>query len=193
MLFNAALESALRPWKSRLRQHGVLLTPAQTRLTELRYADDLLLFGKSMEEVVDMFELLAQELTNAGLTINASKTKILTTDENITCSEAPLLVDAAGSMVEVVRRNATHKYLGRLFPGDLKQRGPSNLAHRFTCAWFKYHSLQPTLENKRIPIRLRLKLFDAVISPTVLYSLPTTPLTSSHLEKLDALQRKMMP
>ena len=40
--------------------------------------------------------------------------------------------------------------------------------------------------------RPRLKLFDSVITPTVLYSLSTTPLTEAQLRKLDATQRKML-
>ena len=80
LLFNAAFELVLQRWKRRLQSHGILLPPSPVRLTELRYADDLLLFGKSLDEVLFMLELLSSELSAVGLTINASKTKITTTD-----------------------------------------------------------------------------------------------------------------
>ena len=54
-LFNAALELAMRRWKARLQEHGFLLALGADRLTNLRYADDLLIFGKSMAEVVEMY------------------------------------------------------------------------------------------------------------------------------------------
>ena len=39
---------------------------------------------------------------------------------------------------------------------------------------------------------LRLKLLDSVVTPAVLYSLSTTPLTASQRERLDCTQRKML-
>ena len=95
-------------------------------------------------------------------------------------------------MVEVLRCDSTHKYLGRLFCGDLRRRAQCNLSHRLACGWLKFHHMAATLLNKKIPIHLRLKLFDSVITPAVCYSLSTTPLTSSMLSKLDAAQRKML-
>ena len=94
--------------------------------------------------------------------------------------------------VELVRRGASHKYLGKTLPGDLSTRGQRNLDHRISCAWLRFHQLGHTLLNRKIPVHLRLKLFDSVVSPTVLYSLSTTPLTETQLEKLNAVQRKML-
>ena len=48
------------------------------------------------------------------------------------------------------------------------------------------------MTNKNVPISLRLKLFNATVTPTVLYSLATTPLTEMQLVKLDIAQRKML-
>ena len=49
-----------------------------------------------------------------------------------------------------------------------------------------------TLLNRKLPIILRLKLFDRVVSPTLACSLSTTPLTGAQLSTLDATKRKMM-
>ena len=74
MLFNAALEHVMRRWLARLpAKAGVKLDATSTNLTNLRYADDLLLFGKSLDEAVLMLELLQQELSAAGLTVNPKK------------------------------------------------------------------------------------------------------------------------
>ena len=53
LLFNACLDEALRQWKTTLSSHGVALDPADgtERLTNIRYADDVLLIGKSLAEV----------------------------------------------------------------------------------------------------------------------------------------------
>ena len=46
LLFNAALEFALRSWKSRLENAGINLGQ-QERLMNIRYADDLMLYSTS--------------------------------------------------------------------------------------------------------------------------------------------------
>eukprot|EP00929_Paragymnodinium_shiwhaense_P046346 TRINITY_DN23593_c0_g1_i6.p1 TRINITY_DN23593_c0_g1~~TRINITY_DN23593_c0_g1_i6.p1 ORF type:complete len:196 (+),score=11.73 TRINITY_DN23593_c0_g1_i6:290-877(+) len=94
--------------------------------------------------------------------------------------------------VELVRSGSSHKYLGKVLPGDLSNRGQRNFNHRLSCAWLRFHQLQTALLNRKIPVHLRIKLFDSVVSPTVLYSLSTTPLTQTQLAKLDAVQRKML-
>ena len=44
MLFNAALECALRKWKGKCEHHGIAMGHPE-RLTNIRYADDLMLGG----------------------------------------------------------------------------------------------------------------------------------------------------
>ena len=85
-----------------------------------------------------------------------------------------------------------HKYLGRKLSGDLRNRGQCNLDHRVACAWMKFHNRSSTFLNRRVPLKLRLKLFDSVVSPAALYSLSATPLTAKQCEKLVCTQRKMM-
>ena len=46
--------------------------------------------------------------------------------------------------------------------------------------------------NKNISIKLRLKLFDAVVSPTLLFGLSTLPVHATTMEKIDIVQRKMI-
>jgi len=82
MLFNAGLEMAFRRWKLRLQEHGILLAAHHERLTNLRYADDMMIFGKSPEELAQMTEWLIEELSDVGLHLNTAKTKVLTTSED---------------------------------------------------------------------------------------------------------------
>ena len=67
MLFNAALEIAFRKWKTRLSHHGLLLHVNHERLTNTRYADDIMLYAKSLEELQDMMAWLMEELFQVGL------------------------------------------------------------------------------------------------------------------------------
>ena len=78
ILFNAGLEHAMRKWKAKLLHHGVQLGHGN-RLTNIRYADDLMLFATSSEDLIYMLETLIPELAACGLQLNSAKTKILTT------------------------------------------------------------------------------------------------------------------
>ena len=180
----------MRRWKARLHGCGLKLSTDSQPLTNLRYADDLLLFGNSFQEAVLMFEILSEDLAKVGLEINGKKTKLSTTDPEAVANDSTMLIDASDRMVELVRKDGSHKYLGRCFSGDLRMRGQNNLQH--SSAWFKFHEYSGTLLNRNLPIALRLRLFDTVITPAALDSLSATPLTSRHLTQLDATQRKMM-
>ena len=48
----------------------------------------------------------------------------------------------------------------------------------------QYHALQYIFENKHIPIRLRVKLFDSAITATVLYSLDICLLAENVFRRL---------
>ena len=56
----------------------------------------------------------------------------------------------------------------------------------------EYKAIQDVLENKHIYIRFRFKLFDAIISSTVLYALESCPLTEKVESRLDVMQRKIL-
>lgn len=74
LLFNAGLEQALRCWKHWLSNHGIKLDNGdKERLTNVRFADDLIIYAKRMSELVDALDILAEELQNVGLDLNAKK------------------------------------------------------------------------------------------------------------------------
>jgi len=52
--------------------------------------------------------------------------------------------------------------------------------------------LKNTLCNRHISSNLRLKLFDAVVTPTILFGLAVLPLSTASLRKIEATQRKML-
>ena len=107
-------------------------------------------------------------------------------------SGSDILVDAAGGLIQVLRGQDTHVYLGSRFPGNLRNRGKVSLANRLRCAWAKYNKFKGALTNRHVDLALRLRLFDSVVTPTALYGLTTTPLTKADLEKLASTQRHML-
>ena len=94
--------------------------------------------------------------------------------------------------MHVLHEGSSHKYLGRHIPGNLKQRGRVELHHRKTIAWAKFNKHRTILTNKHVSLKLRLKFFNAVVTPAMLFSLHTLALTKVQLESINVLQRKML-
>ena len=65
--------------EQRLAHEGLFVATGKDRLTNTRYADDSLLYAKSLPELQSMAESLIQDLAAVGLKLNAGKTKILHT------------------------------------------------------------------------------------------------------------------
>ena len=185
--FNAGLKLALVQWKCKLSQHG-LHVGGTARLTNIRYADDILLFAKSLEELVFMMGSFVHELAHIRLQLSSSKTKIFT----IQSLTIPLFVEVCGTMVQVLTGDQTHKYLGRSLCGSLARRHVVEFNHRVQLAWNKFHRHRRVLVNQHVSIKLRMKFFDAVATPTILFGLHTLALTGVQLSKLDSIQRRML-
>ena len=132
--------------------------------------------------------MLIEELNRVGLQLNTTKSKILTSDEEA----APDSVSVGGNSVEVLKGFKTHKYLGRLLSGNSKGRVSVQYGHRIQCAWCKFHQYGHVLTNKQVSLRCRLKLFQSVVSSTILFGLSEVPLSQSQLTQLGALQRRML-
>ena len=189
ILFNCALENAIAAWKDILTSEGVALDAKGDRLTNIRFADDLLLFGKTMEEVIHMVEQLVLTLRKYGLELNVKKTKMMSTTVQ---EDDSILIDTRVGFLELLGSKCSHKYLGRNWCGNLRRRGETALNHRLACGWMKFREHQASLCNKHISLRSRLRLFTSTVTPAVLYGLNTTPLTERMIEKLNITQRKML-
>ena len=86
-----------------------------------------------------------EELLQVGLSLNSTKTKVLTT-----IATHINFVDIGGEIVEVIDEFSFHKYLGRYLTGDLDDRGPSEVKHRLQVAWHQFHKYAKQLTNKNV-------------------------------------------
>ena len=191
ILFNAALEQAVASWKRRIAGCG-LNVGGSVRLTNIRYADDIMLYATSLSELVTMLDILAEELHKYGLNINIAKTKIFCSGVEGFDLTTPLLVDTSLGFIEVLTDGSLHKYLGRPVSCNVRGRGEDALQHRIKCGWFKFRQNRRTLCSHNVSLKLRLKLFDCIVTPTILYGLTSTALTQRQMEQLASIRLKML-
>ena len=180
----------MREWNAGAVDDGIFVSGAGP-LTNIRFADDLLLFAKSSEEAVAMLNRLIITLRSFGLELNAKKTKFLSTTVQANDTET-VWIDTVGGPVELIAAGRSHKYLGRTWSGNLRDRGQAAVDHRISCSWAKFNEYEASLTDKMVTIKLRLKLFSMTVIPTLLYCLETCPLTQLQHDKMNITLRKML-
>ena len=67
ILFNCVLDMAFDVWRLSLTHEGIFLARGVPRLTNIRYADDVLLYAKSLQELQSMMERFLDALKAIGL------------------------------------------------------------------------------------------------------------------------------
>ena len=139
-----------------------------------------------------MLDILSEELSACGLSLNADKTRIFTNDVAVSNAAEPTVLQLAGCQLPVMTSQVFHKYLGKKFGGDLRNRSECNVNYRMECAWGKFHSQKAVLLNRSISLRLRLKLFDAIVTPTAVYGLSTTAMTAQQRARVVSTRSKML-
>jgi hypothetical protein len=135
-------------------------------------------------------DLIGQAATY-GLEVHTGKTKILSNVEERRGDEARASATIAGKDVEILPYSGKAKYLGRhvsfSHPMDTTE-----IENRIITAWKKFWALKNVFCDRGYPLKSRLRLFDAVITPTALYGSGSWTLTEMHLARLKKTQRRML-
>ena len=61
------------------------------------------------------------------------------------------------------------------------------LQYRMRCAWGKFSQFRRALIDKHVDLRLRLRLFGAVVTPSAMYGLSVAPLTIADKNYINGL------
>ena len=162
LLFNSAIELVFKRWKSRNIGRGWQIHVNHENLTNLRFADDILVLARSCDELHDMVSTLMTELEVAGLKLNTKKSKILTNKLNICPPQCSKIIFINGKAFHVLKNYEYHRYLGK-YVSCSRGRAEIEIKHRISAAWLSFHRFSHTLCNPNISIKKRLRLFQ---SPT---------------------------
>lgn len=126
-----------------------------------------------------MLKDINNESKKVGLYLNASKTKILTNGE-------PCYIKIDDTNIETVKE---YIYLGQLVSFDNSTQ--NEIQRRIALGWRKYWSLKELMKNNQIDIKIKTKLYNIVILPTLTYGCQTWALRKEDENKLAICQRKM--
>ena len=168
-------------------QFGIEIQPGCRNLTDLRFADDVLLFAQQRSDIEKMLQHLSHAAAGFGLEINFDKTKVLTWDAAASGSTS---VRVGAHDVGILSEMESDKYLGRKLTMHMTHE--AELDHRLAAAWAAFHSNKGELCNKHYKIEDRLKLFQSVVSPVALYACSTWALKQTMERKLHTAWRQML-
>ena len=119
---------------------GVQIGP-HSHLTDLAYADDLVLFGCSFEAVEKALQDVCKFARMAGLEINASKTKVMA---SLVPSDQHSTITLEGQPIEEVD---SFVYLGSKCM--MTGQGSMDVDRRISLARYAFSSLQKSLWSRR--------------------------------------------
>ena len=193
LLFNSLLEYIMRPlvtkWQQRTQGVQLGFSP-ECCLTNLRFADDVLLVSRTLPRLTTMLKEMVTAAQTHGLQIHPDKTKILSTLSERTGRARQRKVTIDGLDIEILPYIGSVKYLGQRISFD--DAVSTEVKNRLKAGWATFTSHRQELTGKHYPLKQRLRLFDGTVTPTILYAASTWTLTEPLRQQLQRTQRRML-
>lgn len=175
-LFNTVLElifSNLNWEEKGIRING-------ENLTNLRFADDVILVAKDLEELKTMLSELKVESQKHGLHMNMSKTNILTKEE----------IGSLEINGEEIKKTDETIYLGQIISCEKEML--KEVERRVKIGWNKYWAMKKIFKSMRVKKETKVKALKMCVFPAIIYGCQTWALTKKAYKKLDVTQYQMM-
>ncbi|CAF4889151.1 unnamed protein product [Pieris macdunnoughi] len=148
-------------------------------LSNLRFADDIVIFSNSATQLQDMLNELVCASKSIGLEMNTSKTKVMTNSK-----ERPIFVNATS--LEYVQN---YIYLGKQISFS-QNRHVEETNRRVNLAWNKYWALKEVLKSNH-NLTIKRTVMDTCILPCLSYGCQTWIFNKALIKKIGVCQRAM--
>ena len=146
------------------------------------FADDLVLVSETVEEVEEELERWRALIENKGLTICRSKTEYLVP------SHQHGVVKLEGEPLPSV--NCFFKYLGSVIYGC--GGCGKDVDGRIKVAWSIWRDLSGVIYNKKVPMKLKSKLYKTVVRPAMVYGSECWAQRKQEEQRLHTTEMKML-
>ena len=166
--------------------YGIVIDDPTDPLTNLRFADDVLLVASCRADAAKMIADLNDEAQKFGLKLHLGKTCILTNSSR----PLPEKIPCRSLNVRVLQHGEAEKYLGRRLTA--KDQHETELQNRMSCGWKASFKFKGALTNRRVPLKHRYVLFESVVTPSVLYACSAWALTAEPENSLRKCRRRML-
>ena len=137
----------------RCDSQGCLSDHDRDCLTNLRFADDVMLFATSKEQLRKMVHEFKKATEKVGLRIHPDKTKILSNQSTIN-SNTNRHIEVGEISIEILTRNESVKYLGQRI--SFHQQETLEIQSRIRAARATFHKYRQELTKKKYMLKHRL-------------------------------------
>jgi hypothetical protein len=146
----------------------------------------VVLVDESRAGVNMKLELWRHTLESRGFRLSRTKT------EYMMCDFSPNRHEDGDVSLEsqVVAKKDTFRYLGSMLQkdGDIDK----DVRHRISAGWLKWRQASGVLCDKKVPQRLKVKLYRTAIRPAMLYGAECWPTKKRHVQQLSVAEMCML-
>jgi len=143
------------------------------------YADDVVLFAKSIDEAKKLLDIIDGTCRRYGLTISYKKTKTQVFNDEVLGKE-PSLICIDNQKIENVQE---FTYLGHVIANT---DSSCFTEHRIARATAKFNQLRNVLCDTKVNLRTRRKLLEACVQPRLIYGTQAWFPKEREMKKLEA-------
>ena len=154
-----------------------------TYITHICYADDIVFFCKSRDDLQKTLDILDVEFRRFGLIISPTKTKAMSfnINDNSLISNVPITLNAAP--IEDVSK---FPYLGHSISSESNDHS-SLIIQRIASAFSKFNDLKHVLTDRRIRLKTRVKFLTACVRSRLTFSVQACLLNAAEVTKLESV------
>ena len=160
------------------------MTKTEDCLTNLRFADDVLLFSTSLGKLREMLCDVKTSTEAVGLGIHPDKTKVLSNQDKVKAK----VITVDNIQIEILAKGDSARYLGQKI--TFEDQETAEIKNRLKAAWAAFHRYRQEMTSKGYRLCHRLRLLNMVVTPTLTYASGTWTLTQKHEKMIKTAQRK---
>ena len=187
-LFCSVLEMSMANWRDEMEHLGLDLRDGGRSLLDLRFADDILIFGTDYHIIGVLLDKLVENLAAVGLQLNAQKTKTLTTQ----AQPPSQLQTPNGLTISVLDRESSHKWLGCMLTTSTVQTTTCDVECRLQAAAKAFNANRWILCDPKVSIAQKIEYFDRVVSPIACFAAGHRTVYRNDLHKMNVAYRRLL-
>ena len=151
------------------------------------FADDIVLIDESREGVNNKLERWRDTLEVKDFRLSRSKT------EYLHCSFSAVEREVAGEVAiegTIIPRVERFRYLGSIIQenGEIDE----DINHRIKVGWQKWKNASGVLCDRKIPLRLKGKIYRMVVRPALLYGAECWPIKKAQVQRMRVAEMRMI-
>jgi len=150
------------------------------------FVDDMVVIADTAEEVNEMLEKVREALEGKGLKVNRAKTEYM----ECKWEKGQAVVGDVRIQGKSIKKVGEYKYLGSVVQED----GEINreVEARMQAGWRKWREAKGVLCDKKVPLKLKGKVYATVVRPVMTYGSECWALRKDQEKKLKVTEMRML-